>query len=144
MVTLREITREDCKTLVSLERECFSIPWTESLFSGAFSRIDFYGLILEEDGCAVGYICGTSLFETAEIARVCVRKDYRRKGYGGLLLDGYEKKVKSLGAERIFLEVRVSNRSARLLYQSRGYTEGRVREKYYADGEDGLEMKKEL
>ena len=34
--------------------------------------------------------------------------------------------------------------SARLLYQSRGYIEGRVREKYYADGEDGLEMKKEL
>ena len=105
MVTLREITREDCKTLVSLEQECFSIPWTESLFSGAFSRIDFYGLILEEDGNAVGYICGTSLFETAEIARVCVRKNYRRKGYGGLLLDGYENKVKSLGAERVFLAI---------------------------------------
>ena len=144
MVALRDATKNDCALLVALEKECFPAPWTEGLFLGAFTRVDFYALILEENGEIIGYICGTSLFETADIARVCVKKTHRRKGYGALLLDGFEKKARALGAERVFLEVRVSNAPAKALYESFGYEKGRIREKYYADGEDGLEMKKEL
>ncbi|MBQ8684621.1 MAG: ribosomal protein S18-alanine N-acetyltransferase [Clostridia bacterium] len=144
MYTLRDITPYDCKALVDLESECFSAPWTEGLLVGAFARVDFYGLLIEENGEILGYICGTSLFETAEIARVCVRKAHRKRGLGGALLDAYERKVRSLGAERIFLEVRVSNAAALSLYESRGFTRQRVREKYYADGEAAVEMKKEL
>ena len=144
MATLRDANKNDCALLVALEKECFVAPWTEGLFLGAFTRTDFYALVLEEQGEIVGYICGTSLFETADIARVCVAKAHRRKGYGARLLDGFENKARSLGAERVFLEVRVSNEPAQALYTSRGYEKGRIRQKYYADGEDGLEMKKEL
>jgi ribosomal-protein-alanine N-acetyltransferase len=59
-------------------------------------------------------------------------------------MDGFLTEVKKRNAERVFLEVRKSNLPAVSLYQKCGFTPTRVRERYYVDGEDALEMKKEL
>ena len=59
-------------------------------------------------------------------------------------MDGFLQGVKARGGERVFLEVRVSNAPARKLYDSRGFDLFRTRRYYYDDGEDALEMKKEL
>ena len=47
-------------------------------------------------------------------------------------------------AERVLLEVRVSNAPAMRLYLKRGYVGCGVRPRYYADGEDALIMQKRL
>ena len=141
---VRLAENKDLQAIANLERACFVEPWSTGQLAGSFARTDFCALVVEIDGEIAGYICGTTLFETAEIARVAVDKNRRRTGLGGKLLDGFLAFVKSKGAECVFLEVRVSNRPAIGLYESRAFSPLRVRLKYYGDGEDGLEMKKDL
>lgn len=143
-MTMRIAEEKDVAAIALLERDCLQDPWTVGQLKGSFARADFYALVLETDGEIVGYICGTSLFEDAEIARVAVVKNHRREGLGGMLLDAFLSLVKDKGATRAFLEVRVRNAAAIGLYQSRNFSLVRTRLKYYADGEDGLEMKKDL
>ena len=87
---------------------------------------------------------GSVLFEDAEIYKVAILPQHRGKGLGSMAVNAFVDKVKERGGERIFLEVRPSNTAALRLYQNRGFEKNRLRKRYYADGEDCLEMKKEL
>lgn len=145
MTKIRPLTKADVKTVAGLEKASFSAPWTQESLLSTLSRADFIGYVLETDGGEiVGYVFGSILFEDAELHRIAVKRESRGKGYGGRVLDGFLQGVKARGGERVFLEVRVSNAPARKLYDSRGFDLFRTRRYYYDDGEDALEMKKEL
>lgn len=144
MITIRDWTEKDLPKLMALERACFADAWTTEMMKNEFFRDGFCGVLAEEDGEIVGYLCGYSLFEDAELLKTAVLQERRGKGIGGLLLDAFTEKVLLQGAEKIFLEVRVSNEAALRLYVSRGFEKTRIRKRYYADGEDALEMKREL
>ncbi len=144
MITIRDWTEKDLPKLMALERACFADAWTTEMMKNEFFRDGFCGVLAEEDGEIVGYLCGYSLFEDAELLKTAVMQERRGKGIGGLLLDAFTEKVLLQGAEKIFLEVRVSNEAALRLYVSRGFEKTRIRKRYYADGEDALEMKREL
>ena len=144
MITIRDWTEKDLPKLMALERACFVDAWTTEMMKNEFLRDGFCGVLAEEDGEIVGYLCGYSLFEDAELLKTAVVQERRGKGIGGLLLDAFTEKVLLQGAEKIFLEVRVSNEAALRLYVSRGFEKTRIRKRYYADGEDALEMKREL
>ena len=92
----------------------------------------------------VGYACETVLFDEGEIANVAVSPERRGQGLGKRLMDWLEERAKSLGAEKLFLEVRVSNAPALALYNGCGFEPLAVRKKYYPDGEDALVMTKKL
>lgn len=143
-VELREMTAADTERIAALEKECFAEPWTQGMLAGSVARADFCGLTLTDGNTAIGYICGLTLFEDGEIARVAVTPTMRGKGLGGKLLDAFLKTCQARGAQRVFLEVRVSNIPAVSLYQSRGFVQTRLRRRYYANGEDALEMVKNL
>lgn len=136
--------KEDIPFVADMEKEVFSDAWKEEMLFGSFSRKDFCGLILKCDEKKVGYVLGATLFEEAELFRIAVQPTLRGNGLGGKLLDEWLAQVQARGAERVFLEVRKSNQTAIGLYTSRGFAQTRVRENYYADGEDGVEMKKEI
>jgi ribosomal-protein-alanine N-acetyltransferase len=135
---------EDIKKIVELERASFATPWSYQMLFSAFSSPYFYGVLVEDGDEIVGYACETVLFETAETDIVAVDENYRRKGLGTKLLTELETQAKARGAERMLLEVRVSNEPAKSLYQKQGYKEVTVRKRYYPDGEDALIMQKNL
>ena len=139
---VRAIVREDIDALTGLENACFTEFWSQGQILGSMSRTDFCGVIAETDTKqAVGYLLGACLFEDAEIARIAVKEDYRKQGVGKALISEFFTIVKEKGAERVFLEVRKSNAPAVSLYKHCGFLPTRVRERYYVDGEDALEMK---
>lgn len=144
MPTIREWTEKDLLLVAAIERNCFIDPWTVEMLRAEMQKQDSYGLILEEDGKALGYACGNALFEDGEVEKVAVLAESRGKGYGKALVLGLFEIAKQRGAERIFLEVRASNAPALGLYQSVGFEKTRLRKRYYENGEDALEMKKEL
>ena len=144
MITIRDWTEKDLPNLMALERACFADAWTTDMMKNEFTRDGFCGALAEEDGRPVGYVCGFTLFEDGELFKIAVLQDCRGKGIGGLLLDAFIKQTVNKGAEKIFLEVRVSNQSALGLYNSRGFEKTRIRKRYYPDGEDALEMKLDL
>ena len=143
-VILREIVEADEGAIADIEEECFALPWSEKGILAACKRSDFCGLVAQIGGETVGYLLGLSLFENAEVLRIAVKKKLRGQKIGGMILDGFFENVKARGAQKVFLEVRVSNLPAIFLYESRAFTRGRVREKYYENGESAVEMYKDL
>ena len=144
MTVIRDWTEKDLPAIAMLERACFSEPWTMEMLKNEFSRKEFCGALLEEDGKIVGFVCGMTLFEDAELMKVAVAESCRKRGLGGALVDEFYSRAVSRSAERIFLEVRVSNQPAIGLYEKYGYEKYGLRENYYPDGEDAHLMQKSL
>ena len=143
-VSVREICSLDAEALALLERACFTDAWSKEMVVATLQRRDFCGVILHLDGECVGYVLGLSLFENAEILRIAIAPDYRKRGLGAQLLDAFIALVKKRGAREIFLEVRESNLAAQRLYLSRAFEKFHLRERYYSNGENAVEMKKTL
>jgi GNAT superfamily N-acetyltransferase len=87
--------------------------------------------VAEEDGKVVGFISVFGRmkypapddypYEYAFVSDLFVRKPYRRKGIGHMLLSAAEDYARGLGITRLQLEVTFGNTRARRLYSSFGF-----------------------
>ncbi|MGN1234988.1 MAG: ribosomal protein S18-alanine N-acetyltransferase [Christensenellaceae bacterium] len=136
---------KDLMRISLMEKELFAkTAWTFQMLADSFHSEKFYGVCTEEDGNIVAYGSLTLGVDDAEINNIGVSEGYRGEGRGKTILGLLVKKAKEKGMERIFLEVRVSNRPAMLLYLNHGFKGVYVRPRYYPDGEDAVVMAKEL
>lgn len=132
-----------------LDREIFaSSPWGAKALQSAdwTGTCGCLAAVSEREGKKVllGYVL-FSLITEAEIYRIAVRPDMRRKGLGRSLLGEVERLLQELGCESIFLEVRDTNEAAVSLYSSEGFREIYRRRAYYRDPVcDALIMEKKL
>lgn len=92
-------------------------------------------------GAVKGYLLFWHVADEAHVINVAVAPADRRKGIGRALVDNLLSYARHHGVAKIFLEVRASNAAAIALYESAGFSRFNVRERYYADGEDAIEMK---
>lgn len=144
MQIIRAMQDKDAEAVFAIDTACFPDPWTAEMWQGELSREDVRCLVLEEDGKTLGFALASVLFEDAELPKIAILPTRQKSGLGEKLLKALCKEVKRLGGTRMFLEVRVGNVPARKLYESNGFAILRTRYKYYPDGEDALEMKKDL
>ncbi len=123
--------------IVSIERDCFSCPWSENSFKEAFSNehIDIY-VALSDDGTLCGFSCMMTLAEEAEILNIAVSPRFRRYGIGRSLMDTMLHDAKNKHVEAVFLEVRSQNMPALSLYESEGFVKIGLRKRYYSDPVD--------
>lgn len=92
-----------------------------------------------------GFIGMWRVADEAHIVAVGARTEYRGLGLGELLMIAAMRRALRTKAALATLEVRVSNRPARNLYEKYGFTERGVRKGYYSDNrEDALIMTVEL
>ena len=78
--------------------------------------------------------------DEAELQLIATAEMYRRCGRGKLVLARLEEEAKKRGAKRMFLEVRVSNSSAILMYLKDGFQGIYARPRYYKYCEHALVM----
>lgn len=124
---------EAYKIISGFENACFDNPWTEkAIESCLISETGIYCLS-DETEKPEGYAFGTIICDEAELYRIAVLPDSRRKGTGGRILDSFIAECENRGAVKIFLEVRSRNIPARRLYESKGFEEISVRKNYYGD-----------
>lgn len=141
----RTWTYADIGEIAALEQQCFSDPWSFQMLADSFISPNTATIAAEEGGEVVGYAFLTGIAgEEADLANIAVDARCRGRGVGGELLRRLEERARQLGVRRIFLEVRVSNADAMLLYLRHGYVGKYVRSRYYGDGEDAVVMWKEI
>lgn len=139
---IRNMQPEDIPSVASLEREIFSEPWSENGFADALAQNSNIFLTAgRSDGVIIGY-CGLYITgDEGEITNVAVMEEYRRQGAAAALLTELLKQAGECAAERIFLEVRVSNTAAVRLYERFGLELcGRRKNFYRRPTEDALLM----
>lgn len=144
-MTIRKWKFEDILAVSHIEEECFGgEAWSYATLASAFESAASYGLVAEDGDEVIGYGCITCAADTSDLENVVVVEGYRRSGTGRAIVEGLLEEAKERGAEKTFLEVRVSNVAAMSMYLKCGFVGTYARTRYYADGEDCLVMCKTL
>lgn len=139
---IRNMRLGDISSVAALEREIFSEPWSENGFANALAQKDnIFLTACRPEGAIIGY-CGLYIAgDEGEITNVAVAENDRRQGTAAALLTELLKQAWKYAVERIFLEVRVSNKAAVCLYEKFGFEVCGTRKWFYRrPTEDALLM----
>ena len=132
-MTVREMTLEDLDQVLTIEKENFSVPWTENGFFSFLIRQDTLFLVAEDEKGIAGY-CGIVMVpDEGDITNVSVARGRRRQGIGSLLLKELIRRAGEAGVAKIYLEVRESNQAAIALYEKLGFQRDGLRRDYYEE-----------
>jgi len=147
-IHIRTIDIQDIPRVMEVERKCYPIPWSESVFEGSVTGNNECWLI-EYQGLLCGHAVVLNVLDEAHLLNVCIAPEFSRKGLGRVLLQHLISQAIERNATVFFLEVRASNRSAIDLYFSEGFNEVGLRPNYYpseegSGREDALLMTLEL
>ena len=85
------MTEEYIGGVVSLERECFSHPWSEKSLREELDNDQAHFLCAVADGCVAGYIGVQEIVGEAYITNVAVSEKFRRRGIAEKLLEEAER-----------------------------------------------------
>ena len=134
----------DLPEILEIERASFSNPWSGALFlqelDVPFSRI-LVARPAGEGHPIVGYACRWYVADEVHVLNVAVHPEHRQQGVAGMLMRAVLREAREGEAIGVTLEVRRSNRAARVLYDGLGFEEVGVRRDYYGRGEDALIMR---
>lgn len=139
---LRALAETDVADILEIERLGYSHPWSEGAFRDSF-RSGYAILGVEQGGRLEGYGVLAALYDEAHLLNLCVRPASRGRGLARRLLRAFLQGAVAQGMQRVVLEVRASNQTARDLYLSEGFQVVGERPGYYPDGtarEDALVM----
>lgn len=144
-MTVREWRFADILTVSALEEECFTTDrWSYRTFAACFENPAFFGAVAEEDGEIIGFGGITVAADSSDLENIFVAEPYRRCGTGAAILEALLSAAGGRGADKAFLEVRVSNFAAMAMYLKNGFRGVYARTRYYSDGEDCLVMRRDI
>ncbi|MGE5840387.1 MAG: ribosomal protein S18-alanine N-acetyltransferase, partial [Deltaproteobacteria bacterium] len=145
MTSLVQVTAENHEfylhRILEIENLSFSSPWSMNGFLQELENPVSQLWALMSDKVLLGYFCFWSVREEMQLLDVAVHPAHRSMGYGSFLLKELIDMALSRGITRIWLEVRVSGRAARRLYEKFGFVVSGRRRNYYTDpAEDAVVM----
>ena len=132
---------EDAKELAELDKEVFSVPWSEKSFLEEFeNRLAVY-YIAKEENKIIGYAGFWHVADEGDITNIAVKQEYRRKGIASRLIETIIKEADRRKLLLLTLEVRELNAAAIKLYEKFGFKIIGKRKRYYTNpAEDALIM----
>lgn len=135
---------EHLNSVLAIEAVSFPTPWSHRAYMGELTRNNFahyfVGMI---DGKVVGYIGLWIMVDEAHITTIAVAPECRGKRLAEKFIQFAEEYSTVWGAEKMVLEVRVSNEAAQKVYKRVGFEAIGLRKQYYSDTlEDAIVMLK--
>ena len=115
--------------IILLEKEAFQ-------YNKSISKIDSE-FLLKLEGLSmisqtyIGLIYANVSFDQADIISFLIKKKYRRKGFGSILIKKFLQKLCKKGIKSIFLEVSKQNKIAQNFYYKHKFQKVGVRPQYY-------------
>ena len=138
---ISEMLPQDVPEVAALERQIFTMPWSENGFLASLRSQDTLYLVAREGERLLGYCGFLQSFDEADITNVAVSPENRGRGVGCEMLLELMRRGKERGIARYTLEVRVGNAAAIHLYQKLGFASVGIRKNFYEKPqEDALIM----
>lgn len=140
---IRPMTEADTYEVSEIEKQIFSLPWSQKSFADACANEDNIYLVCIYDGKIAGY-CGVwTVLGEGNVTNMAVSLDFRRMGIAESLMEAIEQYGTDKKIESYFLEVRKSNGAAISLYTKMGYKDIGTRKNFYEKPvEDAVIMSK--
>jgi len=142
----RKMTLDDIPCILQIELDAFETPWTEEAFRNELTNNLFAQyMVMQYKDEIIGYAGMWIIIDEAHITNIAILTPYRGIGLGKKLIYEIQRTAQFLGAQKMTLEVRVSNMRAQSLYRKFGFEDAGIRPRYYSDNnEDALIMWAEL
>jgi len=158
-ISYYELSYDDIGQISSMEKEFFSVPWSESSighYADAGNTVFVVARSAKlvswpfEDGErpvreVAGYAAVMCAADEGNLVSIGVRPEYRQMGIASELLDICYEMSASRGVASIYLEVRETNEPAIRLYEKEGFAYIGKRPRFYREPEeDALLYRKQL
>ncbi|MBQ2744750.1 MAG: ribosomal protein S18-alanine N-acetyltransferase [Lachnospiraceae bacterium] len=130
-IVVRKMKTDDIHEVVCIEKECFSLPWSEKAFEESLALPYGIFFVAEHGNEIAGYVGVYRMGDECDITNVAVSYVHRRIGIGKKLLEEVEKYAMDNGIQSITLEVRESNTPAINLYKAMRYKNIGIRKNFY-------------
>jgi len=128
----------------AIELASFSDPWSPRDFREALEGHTVF-LVAAAGNRPVGYVIARAAADEGELLNVAVEPASRGRGIARALVRAALARLARAGVGTVYLEVRESNRPARLLYRGLGFREVGRRPGYYRrPREDAVLLRAEL
>ncbi|KUK10478.1 MAG: [SSU ribosomal protein S18P]-alanine acetyltransferase [Clostridia bacterium 41_269] len=145
-LTIQPMMPEHLDEVLKIEEVSFPSPWSKQAYLNELLFNDFaHYFVCTLKGCVIGYIGMWIVIDEGHITTIAVAPEYRGKRIAEKMLKFAADYAGKFGAEKLVLEVRVSNLSAQKLYRRMGFKNIGVRKEYYSDSrEDAIVMFKPI
>ncbi len=137
---IRTVSLSDMNRLYYIEIHSFKSPFSMETLSKLAQIPNIIYLVAEIKQFIVGQIITSLRANEAHIISIVIDKDYRRRGFGSILLKKTIEKLHEKKITKLKLEARVGNKSAISFYEKFNFKPVKTKISYYSDGEDALEM----
>ena len=137
---------DDVDHVMAIENVAYQFPWTQKIFVDCINA-GYHCWVVEQGHRIVGYVVFITAVGECHLLNICIDPQSQGRGLGRELLLKVLESVELHDVKCIFLEVRPSNRCAIQLYESVGFNEVGIRQKYYPTKhgrEDAIIFAKEL
>lgn len=144
---IRPAGPDDVGAVIALEATCLGADaWSGGLVRegvlGTLPTLTY--LVAVAEGHVVGHAVTSAAGDIAELQRIAVLPDHRRRRTGAALLEASVVVAARTQADRMLLEVRADNRGALAFYAAQGFVEIDRRSRYYGDGGAAIVMRRTL
>ena len=129
-VEIRPMHELDIPVVATIERTAYQFPWSEGIFRDCL-RVGYVCRVVDVGGEMGGYGIMSVGAGEAHILNVCIRDEYRSRGFARKIMLYLLESARAVGMREAFLEVRPSNLAAARLYQSLRFEQVGVRRGYY-------------
>ena len=138
---IEKMKRIYLKEVIKIERVSFSSNWRRGMFKEILYRRDSLFLVALLGERIAGYVICLVEDEKSHIINLAVHPDFRKRHIGERLMLSALTESAARKATKAHLELRVTNYSAKRLYEKLGFSAVGIRERYYPDNrEDALVM----
>ena len=145
-VDIRPMHEFDIPVIAAIEKAAYQFPWSEGIFRDCV-RVGYVCRVIDVAGDLGGYGIMSVGAGEAHILNVCIRDEYRSRGFARKVMSYLLERARTEGMREAFLEVRPSNVAAARLYHSLGFEQVGIRRGYYqatAGREDAAVLRRAL
>src|ERR1700761_8709386 len=129
-ILIRPMSENDVSEVIAVEKASYQFPWSEGIFRDCL-RVGYVCRVIDVANDLAGYGIMSVGAGEAHILNVCVRSEYRCRGFARKALLYLLERARASGMQEAFLEVRPSNVAAARLYHSLGFEQVGMRRGYY-------------
>ena len=116
--------------VLAIEDAAYDFPWTRGNFLDSMSA-GYLLQVLTVGSATVGYFIAMPGVDELHLLNLSVAPAEQRRGHALFMLNALRAQAVALRAERLWLEVRVSNERARRIYEQFGFVNCGLRRHYY-------------
>jgi len=124
----------DVDMLLAIESSAYEYPWSRGNFIDSLNAGYLARKRVDAGGAWLGYFIAMPGVQELHLLNLTVTPQHQRRGHARAMLDRLVNEGGALGAQRIWLEVRVSNERAQQVYRRYGFRVSGLRRGYYPAG----------